>query len=277
MEQSGGSVPPWYHGPITRIAAELALGVDGDFLVRDCISSPGDFVLTCRWRGQPLHFKVNRTTTTQGKTAESSASSASSQEQAKTRCTQYQFEEEAFSAVPELIAFYWERQKPISHQSGAIIRNPIPKEGLQLETEYALLDSTRSHKALLPSTDFPSPPTELPPPPPPLLAHGGGEPEAEFFADEGHAGDNGQCGASPQLAPSPLAREGAPMAFRNGLLTSSLKRRVKSQTKQRPSKSLSVNSLLSASTEAFMVSILHSARALLVRVLVVRTKQTRTR
>lgn len=47
----------WYHGPITRINAELSLLHDGDFLVRDCISSPGDYVLTCRWKGQVLHFR----------------------------------------------------------------------------------------------------------------------------------------------------------------------------------------------------------------------------
>lgn len=43
---------PWYHGPTTRIASEMSLVRDMDFLVRDCISSPGDYVLTTRWRGQ---------------------------------------------------------------------------------------------------------------------------------------------------------------------------------------------------------------------------------
>ena len=45
---------PWYHGPTTRIASEMSLARDMDFLVRDCISSPGDYVLTTRWRGQGL-------------------------------------------------------------------------------------------------------------------------------------------------------------------------------------------------------------------------------
>ena len=43
---------PWYHGPTTRIASEMSLARDMEFLVRDCISSPGDYVLTTRWRGQ---------------------------------------------------------------------------------------------------------------------------------------------------------------------------------------------------------------------------------
>ena len=45
---------PWYHGPTARIASEMSLARDMDFLVRDCISSPGDYVLTTRWRGQGL-------------------------------------------------------------------------------------------------------------------------------------------------------------------------------------------------------------------------------
>lgn len=33
---------------------------DGDFLVRDCSSQPGNYVLTCRSKGQALHFVVNK-------------------------------------------------------------------------------------------------------------------------------------------------------------------------------------------------------------------------
>ena len=47
---------PWYHGPTTRIASEMSLARDMDFLVRDCISSPGDYVLTTRWSGQGLEW-----------------------------------------------------------------------------------------------------------------------------------------------------------------------------------------------------------------------------
>ena len=52
---------PWYHGPITRNAAVSLLEAEGDFLVRDCISNPGDYVLTCMGEsGKALHFKLNR-------------------------------------------------------------------------------------------------------------------------------------------------------------------------------------------------------------------------
>ncbi len=85
---------PWYHGPTTRIASEISLRNDGDFLVRDCISSPGDFVLTSRWRGQTLHFRMNRVSASpsvDGSVASSGGGHL------------FQFEDEAFATVPELI------------------------------------------------------------------------------------------------------------------------------------------------------------------------------
>ena len=33
----------WYHGPITRQNAVTLLYSEGDFIVRDCISNPGDY------------------------------------------------------------------------------------------------------------------------------------------------------------------------------------------------------------------------------------------
>ncbi|GLH17162.1 Uncharacterized protein GBIM_22190, partial [Gryllus bimaculatus] len=50
----------WYHGAIPRQRAEDIVEGDGDFLVRDCASQPGNFVLTCRSRGLPLHFVINK-------------------------------------------------------------------------------------------------------------------------------------------------------------------------------------------------------------------------
>jgi hypothetical protein len=88
----------WYHGPTTRIASELSLRDDGDFLVRDCISSPGDFVLTSRWRGQTLHFRMNRLIEQQQETVEA-ASSAGQHYPPEL----FQFEDEAFASVAELI------------------------------------------------------------------------------------------------------------------------------------------------------------------------------
>lgn len=51
----------WYHGAIPRTRAEeIVSDNDGDFLVRDCASQPGNYVLSCRSRGQSLHFVINK-------------------------------------------------------------------------------------------------------------------------------------------------------------------------------------------------------------------------
>uniref|UniRef100_A0A8C6S006 SHC (Src homology 2 domain containing) transforming protein 2 n=1 Tax=Nannospalax galili TaxID=1026970 RepID=A0A8C6S006_NANGA len=47
---------PWYHGRMSRRAAEKLLRADGDFLVRDSITNPGQYVLTGMQAGQPKHL-----------------------------------------------------------------------------------------------------------------------------------------------------------------------------------------------------------------------------
>ncbi|KAM7242391.1 hypothetical protein CapIbe_006862 [Capra ibex] len=47
---------PWYHGQMSRRAAEKLLRADGDFLVRDSASNPGQYVLTGMQAGQPKHL-----------------------------------------------------------------------------------------------------------------------------------------------------------------------------------------------------------------------------
>lgn len=50
----------WYHGAIPRPRAEEIVERDGEFLVRDCTSQPGNYVLSCRHKTQPLHFVINK-------------------------------------------------------------------------------------------------------------------------------------------------------------------------------------------------------------------------
>lgn len=50
----------WYHGVVSRLAAENLLEQDREFLVRDSSSQPDNYVLSCRSNGQHLHFVIQR-------------------------------------------------------------------------------------------------------------------------------------------------------------------------------------------------------------------------
>ncbi|XP_041961823.1 LOW QUALITY PROTEIN: SHC-transforming protein 1 [Alosa sapidissima] len=47
---------PWFHGPLSRRQAERLLTRDGDFLVRESGTTPGQYVLTGQQGGQPKHL-----------------------------------------------------------------------------------------------------------------------------------------------------------------------------------------------------------------------------
>lgn len=105
----------WYHGSTLRggrRGAEAEVPNDGDFLVRDCASQPGNYVLTVRWKGQPLHFVINRVVI---------------QPETVYERAQYQFEDEAFDTVADLITFYVGSGRSISQASGARIITPKPR------------------------------------------------------------------------------------------------------------------------------------------------------
>lgn len=102
----------WYHGPLSREAAESLFERDGDFLVRDSSSAPGDYVLSCFWKNVPLHFKIIRVVLRPKK--------GYSREL-------FQFEEDRFDNVPALIRFYVGGRRPISQASGAVIFHPITR------------------------------------------------------------------------------------------------------------------------------------------------------
>ncbi|XP_062992030.1 breast cancer anti-estrogen resistance protein 3 [Elgaria multicarinata webbii] len=100
----------WYHGRIPRQVAESLVQRDGDFLIRDSLSSPGNFVLTCQWKNISQHFKINKTILRLN--------------EAYCR-VQYRFEDESFDSIPGLVRCYVGNRRPISKQSGAIIFQPI--------------------------------------------------------------------------------------------------------------------------------------------------------
>uniref|UniRef100_A0A8C5WH21 Tyrosine-protein kinase n=1 Tax=Leptobrachium leishanense TaxID=445787 RepID=A0A8C5WH21_9ANUR len=64
----------WYHGPVSRSAAEYLLSslINGSFLVRESESSPGQLSISLRYEGRVYHYRIN--TSSDGKvyvTAES--------------------------------------------------------------------------------------------------------------------------------------------------------------------------------------------------------------
>jgi len=102
----------WYHGAISRVIAEDVVRNNGDFLVRDSSTQHGDYVLTVRSNGVPLHFVVNR------RQAQGSGVGI-------VRSV-YHFEENAFDSVTDLIQFYVRHRKPVTEASGAVISVGVP-------------------------------------------------------------------------------------------------------------------------------------------------------
>ncbi|KAG8447751.1 hypothetical protein GDO86_015022 [Hymenochirus boettgeri] len=115
----------WYHGRIPREVSESLVQRNGDFLIRDSLTSLGDYVLTCRWKNEPLHFKINKVMV---KTSDS-----------YTRI-QYLFEQESFDNIPALVRFYVGSRRPVSEQSSALIYCPINRTFplRYLEASYGL-------------------------------------------------------------------------------------------------------------------------------------------
>lgn len=100
----------WYHGTIPRARAEEIVLKDGSFLIRDCISQPGDFVLTCHWANQTLHFVIQKTVVQPNTVYER---------------IQYQLEDDAYDSIPDLVRAYVGGKKPITVSSGARISTPV--------------------------------------------------------------------------------------------------------------------------------------------------------
>ncbi|XP_014294777.1 breast cancer anti-estrogen resistance protein 3 homolog isoform X2 [Halyomorpha halys] len=100
----------WYHGSLPRSVAESLLNRTGQFLVRDCSSQPGAYVLTTRSEtGASLHFVINKVVI---------------QPDTVYERVQYQFEDEPFDTVPDLITYYVGSGKPVTAASKARIQYP---------------------------------------------------------------------------------------------------------------------------------------------------------
>ncbi|KAK3087173.1 hypothetical protein FSP39_002571 [Pinctada imbricata] len=132
---------PWYHGSISRPHAENLVSRTGDFLVRDCISQPGDFVLTCAHRGVPLHFLINTEVTEREKGGPPDIT--------------YSVEDDKFCSIQDLVQFHLAHLKQVTKTSGAVISNPIartmPLSYYDVKYGYAGGMGTKGHYSTGPS------------------------------------------------------------------------------------------------------------------------------
>ncbi|XP_059214304.1 SH2 domain-containing protein 3C [Centropristis striata] len=116
----------WYHGHIPREVSETLVVRNGDFLVRDSLTSVGDYVLTCRWDNEVLHFKISKVLVKSNETK-----------------VQYMLESDSFDSVQELVRFYVGQRKPVSQSSGVHIYCPVSRTLplRYLEATFALATS----------------------------------------------------------------------------------------------------------------------------------------
>ncbi|XP_051794418.1 SH2 domain-containing protein 3C isoform X1 [Acanthochromis polyacanthus] len=116
----------WYHGHIPREVSETLVLRNGDFLVRDSLTSVGDYVLTCRWDNEVLHFKISKVLVKSNETK-----------------VQYMLESDSFDSVQELVRFYVGQRKPVSQSSTVHIYCPVSRTLplRYLEATFALSNS----------------------------------------------------------------------------------------------------------------------------------------
>lgn len=176
----------WYHGHITRPCSEQLVKTNGDFLIRDSISQPGDFVLTCGWHGVPMHFIINSKVLMVGSS--------------KPKVT-YFLEEEQFSSIQSLIDHYVTTGKPVTKASNVILKQPIarllPLSYYDMKYVSPMNKTTGFHSSTPNASPKPSPfvtPTPTPP----------GSPNGRRHAPKRTGSQPLLCFDEPNNDPSPL-------------------------------------------------------------------------
>eukprot|EP00047_Mylnosiga_fluctuans_P002114 m.223237 g.223237 ORF g.223237 m.223237 type:complete len:461 (-) comp10897_c0_seq1:59-1441(-) len=93
----------WFHGPLRREAADMMLRKNGDFLVRENISSPGQYVLSTLQGGNPVHLLL------------------------VDPAGRVQTKDMSFNSVSHLINYHLRARIPVvSHGSRILLGDPIP-------------------------------------------------------------------------------------------------------------------------------------------------------
>lgn len=126
---------------------------NGDFLVRDSLTSVGDFVLTCRWDNEVLHFKISKVLVKSNETKAcipglgSDSAQGTGPSETLTFAilpqVQYVLEADTFDSVQELVRFYVGQRKPVSQSNGVHIYCPVSRTLplRYLEATFALATS----------------------------------------------------------------------------------------------------------------------------------------
>uniref|UniRef100_A0A1A7YJG9 SH2 domain containing 3Ca n=1 Tax=Iconisemion striatum TaxID=60296 RepID=A0A1A7YJG9_9TELE len=125
----------WYHGHIPQEVSETLVLRNGDFLVHDSLTSVGDYVLTCRWDNEVLHFKISKVLVKSNETK-----------------VQYMLESDGFDSIQELVRYFVGQRKPVTLSSGAHIYCPVSRTLplRYLEATFAL--SNKQGSAYSPSS-----------------------------------------------------------------------------------------------------------------------------
>ncbi|XP_022179496.1 tyrosine-protein kinase Fer isoform X3 [Myzus persicae] len=106
----------WFHGVLPREEVVRLLTKEGDFLVRETTrNDENQTVLSVCWGGHK-HFIVQ--TTSEG---------------------EFRFEGPSFPTIQELITYQYQSALPVTSRSGAILRQPIPRERWELNNDDVLL------------------------------------------------------------------------------------------------------------------------------------------
>ncbi|XP_050431767.1 tyrosine-protein kinase Fer isoform X2 [Adelges cooleyi] len=106
----------WFHGVLPREEVVRLLTKEGDFLVRETTrNDENQTVLSVCWGGHK-HFIVQ--TTSDG---------------------EFRFEGPSFPTIQELITYQYQSALPVTSRSGAILRQPIPRERWELNNDDVML------------------------------------------------------------------------------------------------------------------------------------------
>ena len=126
----------FFHGKVTRQTTENLLCRNGQFLVRESNSQPGQFVLSCLYKEAHLHFIIHEHESTEIGTQ-----------------SKFSFDGALFDSVRDLIAYHVNSQQPITTISDSVIIEPVnrclPLEAAKLEQCKTLFARKETRKLTL--------------------------------------------------------------------------------------------------------------------------------